>query len=652
MNHHAVLQQLRKQTVKALSLPKKGTIPAAPYSFSDSDIFTLPNVLTLLTTGLAFLYLMYLSENIKLAAHFALQVGLTTMGICLSAPFFLRLLLFRIQSSAEWLFYSTVIEKLAFSVSLTYISLWLANYIPPHAINAWHLWQGHLVALQLSRFKIETSLRFYEIWLGEAVMIAAFLSIARLFFDYTDRKHERQLNNNQFRLWLGKSTGWLAQLSHGVGLAPKQHLALSLEDAVQNILILGAIGSGKTTRAIHPLLLQLLDQQCGGLIFNIKGDFHQAVNTFVLASNSQDRLTVLGEEVNGFNLIEGLTPDIAASFLKSSLMLSGSQRIDGFWIDTANHLCRNTLGILSLLPDHYNLTALYDYLFDESKRIHVDQQVEALLSQLTESQTRQLMACKHYRHQVFDKFDEKVRTGVLASVAQILEPFNSPQFTDLFCQHSHVKIEDVLNGRVFLVNLPLSRWGLGGRVAYNFIKLRFFNVMQQRSTRAEWNQEKPVFFLCDEYQDVVSGNKDGLSDLNFWDKSRSSKTVGIISAQSISSFYAAIGDRDSANSLLQNFRQKICFRTEDETTLNYLNRLTGHVEVAKRTISKQSGSSSKGFDGQSNTHRSTSESITWVDKSVLDPQLMRKLLPHQAIAILIFQGHSRDDVIEMMSVYI
>ena len=76
------------------------------------------------------------------------------------------------------------------------------------------------------------------------------------------------------------STGHLAQLGHGANLAPKQHVSLTLEDATQNILILGGIGSGKTTRAIHPLLIQLLEQRCGGLIFDVKGDFHHAVRQF------------------------------------------------------------------------------------------------------------------------------------------------------------------------------------------------------------------------------------------------------------------------------------------------------------------------------------------------------------------------------------
>lgn len=220
----------------------------------------------------------------------------------------------------------------------------------------------------------------------------------------------------------------------------------------------------------------------------------------------------------------------------------------------------------------------------------------------------------------------------------------------MFCRHSDISMADVVNSTVFLVNLPLSRWGLGGKVAYNLIKLRFFNVMQERVNQPQWNQNRPVFFMCDEYQEIVSGNKNGLSDLNFWDKSRSSKTIGIVSTQSVSSFYAAIGDRDMANALLQNFRQKLCFRTEDQATLDLLNRLTGHVDVAKRTVSRQSGKSFGSKDLHSNSHRSKTETITWTTKPVLDPQLMRNLEPNQAVAILVIQGNSCDDVLDMQKI--
>ena len=113
--------------------------------------------------------------------------------------------------------------------------------------------------------------------------------------------------------------------------------------------------------------------------------------------------------------------------------------------------------------------------------------------------------------------------------------------------------------------MPLARWGLGAKVAYTFIKLRFFNMMQNRIHNPEWDQGRPVFFMCDEYQELISASRDGLSDLNFWDKSRSSKTIGVISSQSVSSFYAAIGDHDLPMQYYRIFGKNFVF--EQKTTL-------------------------------------------------------------------------------------
>ena len=461
-----------------------------------------------------------------------------------------------------------------------------------------------------------------------------------------------------------ESTGWLASRSHKAGIAPNQQISLALEDACQNILILGGIGSGKTTCAVHPLLIQLLDQNCGGLIFDIKGDFQKAV--LIIAENvgnASDNVIVIGPNHCPMNLLAGLTPEIAASFLKSVFMLGSGHRNETFWIDTATELCRNTLGILSFIPKHYSLHGLYNYLFDTETRIAIDDEVKKLLPSLNEENkktARLLNSYWQYQEKVFDQFDEKVKAGVNATIAQVLAPFNHPDLIDAFCSTSenNVPIEDVLNGAVYLVALPLAVWGLGGKVVYTLIKLRFFNVMQLRtSQQTEMTEEnestkKPVFFMCDEFQEIVSANRDGLSDLNFWDKSRSSKTIGIISAQAISSFYAAIGDRDVANALLQNFRQKICFKTEDITTLQYFNSLADKVEITRKTHSTTGGNTSSGLFGHDSSSSSSTENLVLVDKPVLDAQLFRELKPEQALALLSFNGHSIDDVLNVMPIYI
>ena len=311
---------------------------------------------------------------------------------------------------------------------------------------------------------------------------------------------------------------------------------------------------------------------------------------------------------------------------------------------------------MSFLPQQYSLHGLYCYLFDLESRVAVDEQISQLLPDLTAPKQRLLNSYNKYHESIYDKFDEKVKSGVNATIAQVLAPFYHPELIDTFCSEDedNLRMEEVLSGAIYLVEMPLSVWGLGGKVVYTMIKLRFFNVMQQRVSHSEWNQERPVFFMCDEFQEIVSANRDGISDLNFWDKSRSSKTIGIISAQAISSFYAAIGDHDHiANTLLQNFRQKLCFKTEDATTLSYFNRLADKVEVYRTTTShttSKSSSNTSFLAGSKSTSDTSSTSI--VDKAVIDAQLFRNLDPEQALALLSIGGRSMDDIARTIAVYV
>ncbi|MFQ5729933.1 MAG: type IV secretory system conjugative DNA transfer family protein, partial [Waddliaceae bacterium] len=430
-----------------------------------------------------------------------------------------------------------------------------------------------------------------------------------------------------------------------------------MEDASQNILVLGGIGSGKTTRVMHSLLFQLLEKGCGGLIFDIKGDFFKA--TVKLTNDAKrDDVIVFGPGHEKMNLLSGLRPEMAASFLKSAFLLGSGSRPDSFWIDTATELCRNALGVLSFVPHHFSLDGLYTYLFDENQRDEIDARVREKLPGLDERQTRLLRAYLNYHESVFSHFDEKVISGVNATVSLVLSPFNHPDLIDAFCTEPPPKdgydpfqLEDILMPFVIFVDLPLAVWGLGAKVVYTFIKLRFFNIMQRRHSQTEYDYEDPIFFMCDEYQEIISANKDGLSDLNFWDKSRSSKTIGIISTQSVSSIYASINNRDLSNAILQNFRQKICFRTEDQATIEMFHRLLGRVEVERIGFS-HGQSTPKSLFSSSSPSENRSENKIIVEKAVLDPQLIRNLHQGQALALLSINGKSHDDIINTTPIYI
>ena len=132
-----------------------------------------------------------------------------------------------------------------------------------------------------------------------------------------------------------------------------------------------------------------------------------------------------------------------------------------------------------------------------------------------------------------------------------------------------------------------------------------------------------MLFLCDEYQEIVSANKDGLSDLNFWDKGRAFGTVGIISAQSIASFYAAVGDRDLADTLLQNFRQKLCLRSEDWHTIQFFEHVLGRLPDRRRRT-----------------------------RPLVSAALVRRLYRRQALAVVSVGGEALEEVVDLPAVFV
>ena len=505
----------------------------------------------------------------------------------------------------------------------------------------------------------------YFSWAESLILIALLTCFVWLFLPYllppqsTLSKGSRfksskstSASKKPFGLWLGKSTGKLAALSHRAAIAPETNVVLNVDEAAQNILVLGGIGAGKTTQAMQPLLAQLLDQDCGGVLFDIKGDVKSVV--LKLGEMTKRSITLIGPEYENMNLLADLTPEMAASFLKSALLMGGGSKTDSFWIDTATQLCRNTLGLLSFLPQYYTLDGLHRYLSYESTREEVQEELTPLLVTLPEKEQRFLKNYLEYHDNVFATFDEKIKSGVKATISQVLEPFTHPDLSDAFSTYSAsgFAMRDVLDGAIYVIDIPSGKWETSARIAYLFIKLRFFNVMQSRVQNPEWNQDRPIFFMCDEYQQLISANRDSLSDLSFWDKSRSSKTIGIISAQSVSSFYAAVGDHDLVDAILQNFRQKICFRTENATTLMMMDKIIGQVTITRQTRSKTSGSSSKGFTDTSSNHNSSTQTLAESRESVLDPALFRSLTANQAVALLSMEGQSMDDVLELLPVYL
>ena len=382
-------------------------------------------------------------------------------------------------------------------------------------------------------------------------------------------------------LHLGDSVGMMYARGHVGGVPQGQHVELEREDASKNIIIFGGTGGGKTSRSINPLLRQLFMQNAGALIFDIKTDF---VNEVSALTNMAGRsFKVVGDGGMTLNLFRGCTPELAASYLKSCFLVQGQGTGDGaFWVDSSVEMARHCLNVLNLLrPHQYSIAGLYDIVFDNAARDALVAEGAEKLSEMSDRDQRLFIQSSRFFVNVWNEHDEKLRKNILGTMNAVLSPFAHPDMVDAFSIESEQGEADmtelVNDGAVFLVNLPMTKYGReGARFAYLLVKLRFMNMMRERRTRQDWNQDRPVAFVCDEYQAIV----DPISDTDFWDKSRSTRTIGIVSMQGVASLVHALGNnRSVAEAILQNFRQRIIFRTEDEATLRHIRDVLGQVDV-------------------------------------------------------------------------
>lgn len=459
-------------------------------------------------------------------------------------------------------------------------------------------------------------------------------------------------------LEIGTSTGELLERrGHKGGLPSGTPVVLSPEDCAKNIIAFGGIGSGKTSRFINPLMLQLMEQNAGALILDIKTDFQREVAA-ITAHVGREYKTV-GDGGMTLNLLRGTTPELAASFLKSCFLAQGTGDSQ-IWADLATEHCRNCLTLIKLTSSDYSLAGLYDIAVDDKARKALIEQAEAAFDDMSDRDQRLQMAVSRY-FTTWDSYDERQKSSVMVNVNSVLTPFSHPDLVDAFStgsEQGEADLTELINdGAVFLVNLPQTKFGKeGARYAYLLIKLRFFNMMRERRTRDDWNQTRPVAFVCDEYQSIV----DSVSDTDFWDKSRSSKTIGIVSMQGVASLTQALnGNHKAAEAILQNFRQRVVFRTEDEATLRHVQHLLGQIDVVL-TSSGESYSESVswtglGMGGRQPTQSqsiSESENASMTRQDLFSANDMRALSADYCLLIGNIGDRAADEVLQVAPLYI
>jgi type IV secretory pathway TraG/TraD family ATPase VirD4 len=351
----------------------------------------------------------------------------------------------------------------------------------------------------------------------------------------------------------------------------EMRVVFGVDDLCRHTMIFGSSGSGKTTRAYNPMLLEMLGRmQAGAFIIAAKVE---AVGEAVEIARRAGRecLVIEPGSAVGLDLLSG-NPDIDSMYFRDTFGRVGDEMKQ--WVDAAVARMKNALRMLRAAgSQYYTFEHLTGYCFDDKFaamcRIQAMEKLRALSHDADEAWTiREAMSYEDTRYL---QFTPETRRAVQFAVSMLLEPLRDVQISRTFARkHNLVQIESVFDGKVIVLHVPRTKYERAASAIYTIAKRRFFTALENRRADPTLDQTRPIVFGIDEYQLCISE-----SDVQSLGVIRSAGCMVLGTTQGVSSLYSVL-PKHHVDAALQNFTQKIFFKTDDDDTLAVLERATKH----------------------------------------------------------------------------
>lgn len=384
------------------------------------------------------------------------------------------------------------------------------------------------------------------------------------------KKHKKKSESNaeHLHLVLGKNIN-----SGETVILPEKGL-------YQNILITGAIGSGKTSSAMYPITRQLITyksnskkDKLGMLILDVKGNYYYEVLKYAKQYGREE--DVIPIEISGkytYNPLDkkSLKASVIANRLKTILLLFSPNNSESYWIDKSETVLSEAIKLCRLYNNNYvtfqeihNLVTNFEYY---SSKISLLRQ-KFIENKFNKTQVYDLLSSISFFEKEFFSLDSRTMNILKSEITRITNCFISDaSILATFCpsevDNNFVGFDDVINsGKIVVLNMNINEYRNLSKIIATYLKLDFqTEVLRQLSNPTPVIH--PVAFISDEYSEYVSA-----TDANFFSQSRESKCINIVSTQSYTSLLNALNNKYSVEVIVQNLVNKLWFRSDDIFTI-------------------------------------------------------------------------------------
>lgn len=347
----------------------------------------------------------------------------------------------------------------------------------------------------------------------------------------------------------------------------------------QNILITGAIGSGKTSSAMYPITKQIINyksnslKKLGMLILDVKGNYYSQVLNF---AKDCDRLDdVIPIQISGkykYNPLNNISlkPTVLANRLKTILLLFSPNNAESYWLDKAETILAEAIKLCRLYNNNYvTFIEIHNLITDHDYYLSKISYLRNLFTQnqLSQSQIYNLLSAIKFFEKEFFSLDSRTANILKSEITRITNCFVSDSdIINTFCPSekniNFPSFSEVINtGKIVILNMNINEYKNLSKIIAAYLKLDFQTEVLRRLSQIN-TELHPVAFISDEYSEYVSE-----TDANFFSQSRESKCINVVSTQSYTSLLNALNNKYSVEVIVQNLVNKLWFRSDDTFTI-------------------------------------------------------------------------------------
>lgn len=361
---------------------------------------------------------------------------------------------------------------------------------------------------------------------------------------------------------------------------------LGIDEACQNFLITGGIGSGKTN-ALNYLALNLTRHQrkWGGLWLDNKGNSEGDLRAVLRAFERESDAIVLRARTDGpapaffYNVLHD--PAFTAEALGFAIMevtspTSEAAHGEFFKTQGAMHITK-AIQALRLLGRPVTFTALFPVLTESRDTADLVKALHAMAQDENQSFARRTSARSlhdHFQHRFLamppDQFG-----GVTGTISNALNPFQTPAVAEVFSSTRPQSFEfsDLEKGRVLCLSLPQiypqERYALNA-----LFKQLFYQYSLARYDKPHALKSANVLCLwLDEAQHSL--RKGDWGDYRWLDRLRAAKCAVVMAMQDHTSCYPVLG-KDVTVVTLAQLRNRLIFGAPTfesaEISANFINK--------------------------------------------------------------------------------